>query len=305
LKLNDFNLKMVVCFIIAFKYERRLKELPGIVIDIYRIYQIAKRWHTIYSSLDLFIITDIQKDEAIRFLKTALLSGIVDEKILSFIQDRYNDNTLIFYTDKSQLLGMLRDQCYKESRIFLYYTGHGKNGNFVLPNSDYVSLNEIRGRIVSKSNPDADIFIVLDCCNATNMNLLYQYNGDKWVFNKSENIEYVSQNLILITSTLPDEESVATETGSIFTYILYEILLERIKDLDIVYKKISDACIEKINIHPSIYSSYGYEKKIWDWVVGDNLLPIKYDENMMCILWGHEQTPREKEKHLNYCELIE
>ena len=72
---------MVASIILGFKYEKDVKELPGIIIDLYKVFNLCKNM----KDNTIKIVTDITVQESIESLSSSLYTGVVSPDIISFI----------------------------------------------------------------------------------------------------------------------------------------------------------------------------------------------------------------------------
>lgn len=306
---------MVVALIIGFKYERRSKELPGIVIDLYHAYESAQKMNSKHAKLHLKLITDITKDEMAYHLTSAVKRGVVPPRVVSFISDREEEGVITQYTCCADLKGLLRDEAYNEERVFVYYTGHGEGGDLVLPRGERMSINNFRSTLLSRIHKDAELLVVMDCCNATGMNLPYRLKENVHrLVDLSTNPIFITQKVICISSTESNEESIATREGSIFTQVFFNKIADNNLDIFNLWTDLNDKCKEARNRcgavdekhmsqgqTPTIYTSYPNIYSLWDWVTGNNLVPIRFSKELNCIIWGNDETPREKDIETLFC----
>lgn len=309
---------MVVALIIGFKYERRLKELPGIVIDLYHAYVSAKRMHSNHAKLYIKLITDITQDEMAFHLTSAVKNGVVPPRVVSFISDREEEGIITQYTSCIDLKGILRDECYNEQRVFVYYSGHGEGGDLVLPKGERLPISIFRSTLLSRMHSDAELLVVMDCCNATGMGLPYRLNGNvhRIVDLKTDPV-FVTQKIICISSTQFNEDSIATREGSIFTQVFFKKLEDKDLNLFAMWEDLFNECTkerdrcndmeknEKSTQTPTIYVSFPNIYSLWKWVIGEDLIPIQFSTEYNSLIWGWDETPREKDIDSLICAVRE
>jgi len=243
--------------LIGFQYKHKQK-LPGISVDLYLVYSFLKKLG--WTDTEIIVFTDIKKDEQTEILKAALLEKIVDSKILSFIEDLKERNQYIEFKSTNHYNNF--NTLFKSSdKTFIYYSGHSKNGNLILPNNSLISLDFFRESLTSK-----EIFLIMDCCGG----------GIKLPFVLKDNLyrlenekAFVKPEIICIASSLVNEKSITTRTGSMFTKNLLNIL--SIKSLYEISK------IGNISVsHPNL-------KTIFNWFYKDVNIKIIYNENYLLI----------------------
>jgi len=209
--------------IIGFEYTKTkdCKSLPGIPVDLYQAYSYC---HNLTKNITVF--TDVNKDYRTEILRRAIIDGYVDSNLLSFIEDTKDKNYHVLYeTQKSNkyIINNFEEVIIKSvkdaDRLFVYYTGHAKNGHIILPDNTHVSLDHLKDIIVSNISKYCEVVIVLDCCQSNGMNLPYSYHG-KYQLNTHE---FNTSRIICLSSSRIDQDSTATRSGSLFSRELFDI----------------------------------------------------------------------------------
>lgn len=242
-----------VAILTGFEYKNS-KKLPGIIVDLYQVYCFLKKngWKNIY------IFTDIQKDKQTEILKTAILEKLVDSNILSFIEDIKGKNQYISFKDHNHYNNFestfLKFSIYKN--LFIYYSGHSKDEYFVLPNESLYSISSFRNLLKSEQ-----IFVVMDCCEG-GLNLPFVLNGKIYRL-KNEN-SFVKPEIICIASSLNNEKSTISKSGSSFTKYLFSILdinMNISEILNQINKKLKETSNVSVS-HPNLYYIFTWFYKL-------------------------------------------
>lgn len=239
-----------ICFIFCFEYSKEQK-IPGVLIDAFRIYSIAKN----NLEAKTFVITDIKKDKDALELTKGIHKKHCDPSIHSFISNLKEDKEYIFWEDLDRCKVLLEKECRKRNKIFFYYTGHAVYNQFILPNREKVPCGHFTQPIYRACSPNADILFLLDCCNTSYLSMPYLLTMDFSVsryrstaFQKGgifhlHTIEptFQSQNILCITSAMQDEDSTTTWTGSTFTQLFCNELEEgREKEIHTILKGVQE-----------------------------------------------------------------
>lgn len=278
--------------LIGFDYDKSLNwaTLPGIVIDLYLIYKITQK-----SRPDkISVITDIICDLQTKILKQAILDQIVDDNVLEFIDILKERKQHFVYYDYEMFMDQILKACMNSSQLFIYYTGHSKDGYMILPDETFILFSKFRSDILSYCNSICDIIIITDCCQGTCMGFPYRLmlenspnnnNSIKSLYRltPNQNKIFPKQNIICISSAMNDQQSIATRDGSFFTQSLYKLLNDHIRNLShILYELISN-CKLKYAQTAMIHASQPNMKFIWGWLYGNSNLMIIQNINMYCI----------------------
>lgn len=200
--------------LIGFEYTGD-KKLPGITVDLYQVYNFLKRWG--WKDDEITVYTDIKKDSQTDILKMSILEKTVDSHILSFIEDlqeRKQHTEFTSHNHYNNFESIFKKE--KEDNLFVYYTGHCKNGNLILPNSSLLSLHSFT-KILSKYE---NVICIMDCCNG-GIDLPFVCHEKVYRF---ESEKFVKNNIISIAAALQDENSVTSRAGSFFTKNLLSVL---------------------------------------------------------------------------------
>ena len=213
--------------LIGFEYieSKDWKSLPGIPVDLYQAYSYSQTL-TKTKTKNITVFTDVDKDYRTTVLRRAIIEGYVDSNLLSFIEDvKDNNHHTLYHSKKSNkyITNNFEEVIIKSvvgvTKLFVYYTGHAKNGHIILPDNTHVPLDHLKDIIVANASPNCEIIFVLDCCQSNGMELPYVYNNGY----KLSAHNFLPNNIICLSSSLIDQDSTATRTGSIFTRNLFKI----------------------------------------------------------------------------------
>ena len=227
--------------IIGFEYTKNndWELLPGITVDLYQIYDYVKN----LNRFKTLVFTDIANDHNTDTLKKAILDGHVDSGLLSFIEDIKVSNCYTIY--QTQVLNQYTVNNFDQTiidfvtgldRLFLYYTGHGKNGNIILPDGTQVGMKYIKTLLNTYTNANCQIISLLDCCESDNKSL----------------VSHPSYQHISIASTKINEETTTCKSGSKFT----RSIINKFKNNKIL-----------LNCFDNIYISHPNIKYLWNWLI--------------------------------------
>lgn len=296
--------------LIGFEYlkSKRWKSLPGIPVDLYQAYRYTENISK-NTSKKVLVFTDIDSDYNTTILQQAIFDGYVDSGLLSFVEDikdkkhynKYISTTKNGYTvnnfDKT-----ISTFVKNIDRLIIYYTGHGKSGDIILPDDTHVSLIYLKQLIVNNSNKNCQIVSILDCCESNGMSLpfVFDFFTLKELTNKTNGIwkqnnnDFNHQEIICISSSHIEENSSATKSGSIFTQLLFSYLSSSSLSSSSLssgylsssslssggnkYITVTDLMRNIKGIY--IHGSYPNIKLIWGWFLKSdhNNLDISYNE---------------------------
>jgi hypothetical protein len=262
-----------LALLIGFAYH----DLNGTLIDLYHSYKWCQNFNC-----RIHVITDIKEIKEPRHFEKAIKQGLVDHDINTFydtiIQKYIVSNKYDFISGLQTVLKTSID-----SKLIIYYTGHALKQGIELPDHSIMSFNEFRDHILQWVDPQVEIFWILDCCNPNGLSLPYQLKNNQFIF-KNEDSYYGLHRILLITSSNPNEKSVATKTGSLFTRYLFQILSKMTvttfdiqKPLPLVHNRNLQRLIGNLSsairtVHSgysqtvSIYTSYLQDPVLWMWI---------------------------------------
>lgn len=224
--------------LIGFEYEEIL-HLPGITIDLYLAYQFLKK--NGWKDTEIEILSDISKDHPTEVLKRSILEKVVSSDILSFIEDCKEKNIYTHYNTQNHYSNFYTTltsfATSPESSLFIYYSGHAKDGHLILPGGSLCSINNFKGAIFRnvlnekiEKRKQKNFFILLDCCQC---DLELTFNLIDGVY-RFENENFNKGEVLCISSSLSEQNSMASKIGSLFSRHIFKVL-DKDKDKDISY----------------------------------------------------------------------
>jgi len=260
-----------------YKYSQHIKKLPGIAVDLYQVYSFFKN----IENKEIKIFTDIDIDSKTDILKRSIIDNVVDSGILSFIEDTKDKKQHQLYkshTHYNNFEKIISQWCKEAKQLIIYYTGHSKNQNIILPNDSFFSFERFLSCITRNTDTKCQILIIMDSCNCIGLHLPFYLNGDVFRLSFNKKI-FVNRDIICISSSNENESSTATKKGSHFTQKLFDVL-EKYKNLSLpsVLKK-----LQKFNESFNIYSSVPTLKYIWGWVYGFSTLTVEIVSDIIYI----------------------
>jgi len=274
---------MRTAVIIGFDY-KNWKELPGIPIDIYCAFKTAMR-----SKPDrVVVVTDIDRDyEGITYYE-AIINEVVEGDLLQFISFIQSQGYHHKFRGSEDLKNIIMEYSSNSSQVFLYFTGHCKNGEMLLPKTsdrayEAVPLSEILEIIVKSSLPTSDIFCICDCCESDGMKLPFILDStmDRYRLRTDltlQELSFPKQNVICISSSSSNQEAKSNRMGSLFTPRFCQViakcrsLFTSREQVQAMVESMSDQTI-------TVHSSKPTSKLTPSWIHGHNLdiefLPIE------------------------------
>lgn len=281
---------MDLAIIIGFSYNKNNEDLhrhhlPGILIDIYRVYKYTKQLTD-----NIIIITDLrsESDTKIVELKDSIINNNVDIEILNFLGIIKNSGLLHEYTTKKDLLTTIKREVHLKSKIFIYYTGHSLHGNILLPTMNneicYLSDNptdftlnfSILRDALSTSVPEAQIMVILDCCGSQGLHLPYKLQNQIYNLTSRSDKKYPLQEIICFSSTMSDEVSIASKNGSLFSHTFFKYLFTSRKVSDLL-EVLTVEISKKFNQTPTVYVTYPNLKMLWRWLYRTDNVNVKFN----------------------------
>ncbi len=318
---------MRVAVLIGFSYNNTLHNsiLPGIIIDLYMAYKMALK-----SRPDkIIIITDITEDQKTQLLFNAIINDIVDESVLSFIEDIKDKRYYHKYINKLELINVLSNYLNIADQVFMYYTGHVKQGQIRLPiykpsnkkkdediqvsfrplnieqpkssninipthidtSDKNISLYDLRSIILSRVADGSNIFIIMDCCNGSGLSLPFMLANKTYELSSCDKPIYPKAHIIHFTSTNLTEDATATINGSWFSQSLFKQLDNNVRFLPHILETIRQRYTSQTAM---IYSNYPNVKILWSWLFGCDPLVVLDQRNHILIINRYKK----ESKHL-------
>lgn len=258
-----------VAVLIGFSYN----ELPGILVDIYRIYQFLQPAFTTPTS-SITIITDIEKDPPANIYLRPIASSIVDANIISFISDLKVRGQYHRFQGKENLLPFLRKRVAgkgEQEDFFFYYTGHAKVDCIHLPSVlngddcpafaiDRILTTELREILYEERGKEDTILSILDCCEIQGVDLPFtlDING----FYRRNSFYFGLPRFICITPR-HHYQWMASGLGSIFTSRLIEELMKRKRRL------------QDLTEFSTVTTTYPTLSLLWGWIFSPLFIQVK------------------------------
>jgi hypothetical protein len=256
--------------------------LPGIIVDLYQIFTLFNKADT-----NIKVITDIVRDPKSKFLQQAILDDLCDANVLDFIEVIQDKKYYVEYSSLTTFKDIVAETCKKQNQLFIYYTGHAKGGDLIMPDGQIIGMLEFRDLILHNCSKHAEIFIIMDCCRGTGLNLPYYLKKSVYRLTHQPNKIFPSQKIICISSTMADQDSAATLNGSFFTRSLYKLLLNksnRYKYLPNVLTYLVDECSSQHEQTAVVHSSYPNLKMLWSWLYIPSELTISFNPDIYILL---------------------
>jgi hypothetical protein len=290
---------MPTAILVGFEYS--FNPLPGAIIDLYHCY----KWLQSFNC-ETYVLTDIESIHDPDNLRHCIDKNIADSDLITFydsisskfiVRDGYELMTSIIRLIKTGV---------RNNKLVIYFTGHGVRTCLVMPNKSLLSFVDFRDNLLDNLEPYTEIFWILDCCNPSGLHLPYRLDGNLFVLSQGK-IECVSQPILLITSSEPDEKSIATKSGSLFSRYLFRLLtsLNNQSLNDLVLRKsstIPTSCNRNLRrlmgnlasairkMHTgysqtvSIYSSYVMDPILWMWIGSKKSYDIAVDMGLSTLI---------------------
>jgi hypothetical protein len=323
---------MPTAILITFEYV--FKSLPGAVVDLYHAFTWCRSFEC-----DIHILTDIESIKDPNNLEQVVKYKIADKNILTFYDDILTGNSsknnikdsLTLLNSLNRILSL----DIPDNKLIIYYSGHGVKDSMIMPNKSLLSFIDFRDHVINLLKPYVEIFWILDCCNPNGLQLPYKLTGNTFALSSSQ-IKFVTQPILLITSSESNEKSIATKFGSVFTRHLFRILNQLNIDMDRKFKKRISIPIQKNrNLRRlignltssirkmgtgyiqtvSIYSSYVMDPLLWMWIGSNKSYDIVIDLTLTTLIFRNfdssiksipikkHRKPR-KEKFFNPYDLV-
>jgi len=280
---------MAIAIIICFEYndEKNNSFLKGSNHDLINIILWCKKWNC-----ECIVFTDI-------ILNNKILKLIKYYKLIG-----YNDNLIDILN--YQLNSIIKN----EKKYLIYYSGHSYNNNLIIPLNKEINFITFRNIICENINVDSEIFIILDCCNPSGLQLPYYLKDNKFLLSSSSKT-FIKQNILLITSSNNTEKSYSSINGSNFTNLLIKyisdintidnynfsnnvfIKLKNNRNLDRLYKNLTseikslyNGLLNSNNQTISIYSSYINDPILFLWIGCSSYNTLSIDSTFSCFKYN-------------------
>ena len=300
--------KIAVLIIFSYIDSVNRFKLHSVAIDLYHSYNYAL--HNNYD--DIIVITDIMDDMQLDLVRPSITLGVVNSSILSIMDTIKTNNHYYYYKHKKDMIDKIKLFVKNEKKVYVYYSGHSNNNNIELPkriksftyDGEYKDKNKniynaddfIKNLVLSTYNK-AEIFVVMDCCQVSNMRIPYKHDT-KNIYKLGMEIDFMSPKIICFTSTSLEENAMIYTHGSIFSRYLFRLLNKiclsktdnETKYYSLFYLKeyINENCNKVYKQTSNLYVSYPNIKKLWDWIIkSKNSMKIELDYMTKSIKLNH------------------
>lgn len=233
--------------LIGFYYNNpEWKSLGGAIIDLYHAWE-----HCSSLGFEIKMINDFIGESMPDSINTAVLGEYVDVEIFDFCENQ--KEKMLNAENKSEFKKALIESLQDVGDVlFLYFSGHGDRGRdgLVLPDDAVIKWDIFFKIIISQVPKTTEICLVLDCCYPSHLDLPYQLvNKSRFRLIKTQNIPPIQQ-ILLFTSSDPEEQSDSSDNGSLFTRFFFlqlkEVLQDKDKSLNLLkFKQLIDEKIRK------------------------------------------------------------
>lgn len=188
--------------------------IPGVLLDLYKV---GRYCDTI--GMEYYVFTDYIQTPKIDELLPSMIQGHVDSGVNIWLDQIKKYNKYFFVENESSFLPTILSKITDtiDTNVFFYFSGHGHKGSIVLPSNEFVSIHWLSYKITEKLSPTNELFIMLDCCEAFQLN--------QWRYSFSTNDKKLSHNVVntrmnpnkiyCLCST--QEQPVTSTNGSKFT----------------------------------------------------------------------------------------
>ena len=234
-------LEMVRSILIGFQYSHD-RFLPGIIIDLYQMHRYLLQCG--HHPGSILVVTDITQDVRSATVRNAIVDGVVDANILSFIEDLRRMASLVTVDTEStvntprSVLGLcLTEALSQDERVFIYYTGHGitlptrypgqpLRGGCLMPDYTVWLMEDFLTLLVERCRNHQSLVCWFDCCGMGDILLPYRLVNGRFRLDQTteRTAKRSTADILIMTSTSNDEKSVASSFGSAFTRTLIRLL---------------------------------------------------------------------------------
>jgi len=260
---------MITAIIIIFHYN----QLEGAISDLYKVFQ----WFFLLN-FNIIIISDIEfTTQIIDYLYLYYNKNDID----TFLKNIKLAHFILLKNNKI-LIDTLASFTYINTKhLFVYYSGHAKNNEIVLPDKTMLSFITFKYLLLNINN---DIFCMLDCCYPSCLQLPFKFNFTHNTFFLNENIDCIPHHFLLITSSNNNEKSISSIKGSLFTASFFSSLLSHTSEKKInlihIIKEVTMK-MNKLNVNYkqtiSLYSSFNIYPLLPSWLLQNYKFNIYYD----------------------------
>ena len=256
-----------VAILLGFSYLGTESYLPGINVDLYRMY----KWCQKAQFDDVHVVTDICNETA-EDLQELVTKHEVGQDVFVFVEELERKGILSRYSGISKLLSTLLEHVHNADSILFYFTGHGKNRSLLLPNRETLTFDRLFSTLFCRSTDEHQILVVLDCCHNDNIHMPFTLEGDKFKVRKAKtpNIgddkrNYFLGEILCLVSSLSSQKSYTSSQGSVFTQVLSKCLAKKIRKCSSIVRAINEES-KKMGTEAQVYSSSPCLYRLWPWI---------------------------------------
>lgn len=155
-----------------------------------------------------------------------------------------------------------------------------------------LSLIDFRTLILTSADRNAQVFMVMDCCNGNGLGLPFQMLDGIYRLTNNEPRIYTTQEVVCLSSTMSDENSITSRDGSIFTRSLFKQMKEKEQSIKKMLDVVGKECITRYEQTATVHASYPNSKILWNWVYGPTSIDIVANYSNNTIIVDFEKSVR-------------
>jgi hypothetical protein len=164
-------------------------------------------------------------------------------------------------------------------KVFIYYTGHASdNSEIIMPSGETVSYIDVRNSVLSYLDPRAQIVWIADCCKAGNFGFAFTLHEKKFILAQKT---FTDRDVICITSSREDQESIANKKYSYFSKYLFREFSSKNIRLSKIVRLVEEKLLIRTHQKVGVHSSYNRVPVIWPWFYGDTDNEIAINANFI------------------------
>ena len=241
-----------------------LPELMGNYVDLYNLYNYFKEF-----DCQIQVMTDLENPEQSPILIDAVDQHILPPELLTFGRTLSWAGRLHVFKSAEDFDKLL---ITKDKNTFVYFSGHCKNGNFILPQEGNPPFDTLTFRRKVEDTAGGHFFFVLDCCDSDGTKLPFIFDGENKVFRFNQSApSFTLRKTLCLSSSQKGQDSGSKITGSLFTHCF----LNRLRALQNNLSSDLSGLVLEINIECScyqqtatLYASFPNLNQIWSWLYG-------------------------------------
>jgi hypothetical protein len=265
--------------------------LPGIHIDLYRMYECCRKAQFDF----IHVVTDIASigttHEDVDAVQDLITQHEVGQDIYVFVEELERKGILSRYSGVSNLVSKIMDCAKRADNVLFYFTGHGKDRSLQLPQGNSLTFDRLFSTLFWNSTQEHQIFVVLDCCHNDNIHMPFVLEEERFklrpVTSYTENEEkrnYFQGDILCLVSSLSSQKSYTSPQGSVFTQVLSKCLANKEQKCSSIVSAIN-AQSKKMGTEARVYSSSPCLYRLWPWVFRRSSLDffLDFDNNVVRI----------------------